>query len=237
MAFYISNPVVNLRDKFILSFDVTCTSSEELIAIGADSAVKSLSDLRSFITTIDRGVVVDNGTALIPFSKTYATDNVFIWRKDGKNNELLGLDLQIIDGKVYEEVKDISTYNAETDMLSICVRNNKLFKYTPMKYIIDSNGTPKLDFSQADLTSIFSIEKGVVKVEQYHFSDSIQNFSDKLRFIFNNSGSTIDIAKRVDDTYETIQSFFFASTLAQGYIYLSTDRVTCKNLNLNYQKA
>lgn len=236
MACYISNPAVNLEEKFILSFDVNFALNEELVAIGADSQTKSVSDIEEFVTTLNRGIAVDNGTSLLNFSKDYDTDHVFIWRKDKKVNELLGLELQIINDKVYEEVKDISTYNAETDMMSIFVKDGKLFKYTPQKYILD-NGLPKLDFSQVRLTSIFSFENGNVKVEQYRVSDNLQSFSDKLRFIFNNSGSTIDLAKRVSGAYETIQSFFFSSSLPKGYIYLATDNVTCNNLNVNYQKA
>ena len=233
MAIYISNLVINLEEKFILSFSVDLSSGNELLAIGTDRTEKPVRDISQFISQLSHGVVIDNGVTLIRQSPQYATDGNYIWRKDGQNNELLGIKLGIVNGKVYEEVKDISSYNAEEDMMNIFVKNDKLFKYIPDKYVI-SNGQVKLDKSQVKLTSIFSFEGGSVKLEQYLIQDNLQGFTDKLRFIFNNHTTTLDVAKRVDGTYQNVQTFFYSTELSEGRIYLAASNVTCSNLTVNY---
>ena len=233
MSYYVSNPNVNLKDKFILSFDAKLTSGKELIVFGANATASNPTSLDQAITKLNRGVVIDNGTAVFAKSSLYTTDGTYIWRRDNSANELLGLKLEIVNGKVYEEVKDISTYNADTEMMYIFVKNNTLFKHTPGKYTIVNN-VPKLVFANVKLTSIYSFEGGKIKLEQYHIADHLQGFSGKLRFIFNNSCTTLDIAKRVNDVYETIQSFFYGSSLPTGYIHLGGDKVAFENLNVTY---
>ena len=236
MSFYISNPVVNLKEKFILSFNADLSSGDELLGIGVDTEEKQVHDISEFTIQLSQGIIIDNGLTLLQQSSQYATDGDYIWRKDQQNNELLGYELRVLNDKVYEELKDISTYNAETDMMNIFISNNKVFKYIQDKYILD-NGVIKLNKLSISLTTIFSFESSKIKLEQYHIEDHLHNFNNKLRFILNNNGTTLNLSKRVNGVYENIGSYFYSNSLSQGYIYLTSENISCDNLSLTYSKV
>ena len=232
MTYYISNPAVNLKEKFVLSFDVKFSTKDEVLGVGVDTEEKQISDISDFIAKINHGVLLDNGFTLIQQSNRYTTDGTYIWNKDGQNKELLNVALEIVDDKVYEEVKDISTYDPDKDMMNVFVKNNKLFKYIPGKYLLE-DGIAKLDAAQINVTTIFSFENGKVKLEQYRLLDNLREYTGKLRIILNNTASTLDLAKRVNGVYQNIRTYFFSTNLQNGYIYLG-NTIPSDNLSVTY---
>lgn len=236
MSIYISSPVVDLRDKFILSFDVNMSKHNEIIGIGVDSVKRrstTVTNLDTFITKINKVLVIDNGFTLVNYSSKYTTNGTYTWRKDNTNTDILGLELRIVNNKIFEEVKDISSYNPDVDV-SIYVDGKKLFKHIPDKYIND-NGVIKLVNSKSPITSIFSFESGKLKLEDYITQETLHNFSDKLRFIISNNSTTFGVSKRIEEVYNNIESFFFSSAVQSGYIYLLNENITCNNLNITYK--
>ena len=235
MGIYVSNPVVNLQDKFMLSFNVSFSKKNEMIIVGADSTKKSkanVSNYSTFLTQINKCLAVDNGNNLIKNSTKYTTDGTYIWRRDNKNTDLLDLELKIVQGKVFEEVKDISMYDPERDT-SIYVEGRKLYRYVPDRYVIQNN-VVKMKYSTIDFTTIFAYEAGKVKKEEYHIQDNLRTFNNKLRFVLTNGASTFALAKHDGECFQPIQSFFFSSQLQKGYVYYYNDVAIPSNLSIVY---
>lgn len=237
MSVFVSNPIVNLEDKFILSFNVVFSTKSEAIGFGIDSVKRrstTVTDIDTFFSKINRGIVIDNGTSLLDYSSKYQTDGTYVWNKDPSNNTILDLELKINREKVYEEVKDITSYDPKVDT-DIYVTNKKLFKYIPNRYIID-NDVIKLNFSQIQLTSIFSFENNKLKVEEYHIQDNLQTFNNKLRFLLTNGGTTLNLSKFVDDGYEQIGSYFFSEKEQNSRIYLFLENTKPNNISVTYKE-
>lgn len=236
-SIYISSPNLNLQDKFILSFDVALSNKNEMLGFGLDAnkrAKSAVKDFNTFVgTNISRSLIIDNGLNLIKKSTKYTADANYIWRKDNKNTEILDLEVKVIDGKVFEEVKDISSYDPKVDT-TIYVEGRKLYKHVPDRYIIDK-GVVKRLASTVSMTSVFSFEAGLVKVEEYHIQDNLKDFKSKFRFLITNSGTTFNLGKLVDGSYDQIGAYFFSSNLAKGYAYLYLDGVAPSNLSVTYR--
>lgn len=236
MNIYVSNPKINLRDKFILSFDVSFSNKNEVLGFGLDDTKRTKTTVNSldsfFSSYISRCVIIDNGTSILSKSNKYTSDGKYIWRKDKSNTDLLNLELRIKNDRVFEEVKNIASYDPQVDT-AVYVENQKLFKHVPEKYVIENN-IIKLDLSKIQLTSIFSVEKGKVKIEEYILTDNLKEFKSKLRFLTSNAGGTFNVGKLVGDSYEQIGTYFFSGALNDGYAFLYLDGVTPSNISVTY---
>lgn len=235
MSYYISNPVVDLTDKFILSFNVDFTQTPgEAICYGVDTISRrgtTIARVDHFLNKINRGVIIDNGTSLLALSSQYESDGTYVWNKNGENN-ILGLELKVWKDKVYEEVKDISSFDPETD-LDIFADSNKLYKYVPGRYVIE-DGVIKLVFSSIKVTTIFSFEQASIIREEYHVTDHLQDFANKLRLIITNEGSTFSIHKLVDESYELVGTYFFSGRNTGARVYLGAESVNPTNFSVTY---
>lgn len=237
MSIFVSNPKLNLQDKFLLSFDVAFSKKNEIVGFGLDATKRTKATVNSFDTflsnNISRSVIIDNGSKLLKKSAKYTTDGTYVWRIDKKNTDLLGFQLRYVNDKVFEEVKDMSQYNPQVDT-TIYVDNDTLFKHIPDKYVVDNTGTIKLVLNKVNLTSIFSFEAGKVKIEEYLVYDNLREFKSKLRFLATNGGTTFNVGKLIDGSYEQLGAYFFSNAVNSGYIFLYLENVTPGNISVTY---
>lgn len=239
MGYYISNPTVDLTDKFILSFNVDFTKPQlETICYGIDTIARrgtTVTTITSFMDKVNRGIVLDNGTTLLKESSQYESDGTYVWNKKGENR-IFDLELKVWKDKVYEEVNDISDYDPEAD-LDIFADGDKLYKYIPGRYIIDKNGLIKLVYANVKVTSIFSFEKTLVVREEYHVHDHLQDFKGKIRMIITNYGSSISLDKMVGESYESIGTYFFTGTNTGAKVYLGLEGCDAEHLAVTYMNG
>lgn len=238
MTNLISNPLVNLNDKFILSFDVTFNKKKELIALGVEQIKrrsKTISALDTFLSKISQGIVIDNGVTVLEQSATYGLDGNYIYSKDAAHpNVLMGMNLEYYEptNKVYEEVADPENFKLE-DNPDVLIRNKKLYQYLDRKYIYKNDKFHR-NVELFPITTIMSFEGGKLKKEYFYDMDYMLTYSGKIRFIINNIASTIDLARFVGDGYEKMESFFFTNQVDSAYIYLSYDVINPTNLSVTY---
>lgn len=218
---YCSRTDIISTEGFALSFDVDGFTT---IGFGISENKESKLD------NIDKFLYIDNGLNLIDKSKDYVSDGNYIVKKAADNDFFFGTNLKIYEGKVYEEVKDSGQYKDGDDIL---VKDSKLYKHTPGRFIYE-NDTVKLVKDSANLTTIFTIENGITKNETYLFNDELLDFHKKIRFVMSNGTRSFTVSKLTDKLYEKIITGLFKNPLHNCYVYLYTDKADISNLLINY---
>lgn len=233
MEIFVSNPVVNLQDKFVVSFDVAFTGNSEYIAIGAEQTKRrasTISAISSFIGKILQGVIVDNGSIELP---DYTREGDFIYSTTSSTN-LFGHELVVYNDNVYELVVDPKSFDLNSN-LNVYVHDKKLYQLIDGKYTC-RDGRIMRNIANFPLTTISSYEGGKIK-KSYYFDgdDSLINFQGKLRFIVSHSGKSIDIAKQESNGFDKLATFFFNGKVDASYIYLCYNGVEPKNVAISYE--
>lgn len=252
MALYRSNPIVSMNDKFVLSFDTEINGSSQL-GIGVEPVKRKTKNvnLDLFLQKIGHGVVIDNTLELIGKSSTYQVFGNMIGHKTPTTSFFFQFGIEIIASEpdyltgavtydVYEEVIDVSNFHSDVGNTDLLVKNDKIYQRSNKYEVVNVNG--KLDVrykaSENPFTTIYAYEGGKIKSEEYRRFDNPDNLLElngKLRFIYNNNSTILDITKRDEKgNYIKVKTFYFSTQLESGYIYLLMTGCNASNIMVTY---
>ena len=231
MSFYHSNSLVKTGERFIMSFDVDFTQTNDtVVGFGCDESPNVDDHFK-----VKKILFVDNCFSLMNKSNEYILDGDYIYRKDGVNDNFFGYYIYEENGVIYEEVKSSLGIDDESKE-GLKIRNDKVVREVEGKYIID-NGILKLRKDYTKITGIYVFEDGELKHERYIFGGEIADFKGKLRYIINGDSSVINVSKGEKGVYTNVFTPMYKKIEEKSYIYLYYEGITPKNFLINYKEA
>lgn len=235
---YISSKNVSFRLNFLLSFDINLQNSDTLL-LGVHGTAKpgTQNSVSSFVQNVQRSIVLSNDISKLSLGGTYEKIGEYIVKREMDNSEFFGLRLVVNEnGKVYEEVLDIDSYDRNNTDYTI-VRKT-LYTYIEDKYTVLDDGRVALNGDLFPVTMLYHFKSGNI-ISQHYYTDNTfrleEGESQKLRFMVSNSGRILTLSERKDGEYEQIKSYLANQTLANGYILLAYESKgdLVKNLSFN----